>query len=92
MAPPVTSPTPSVVGMAPSVATTVVEAKEGLRIPPPDKYDGDAATLEQFIMKSRMYMGFHQDKFKHDTERILFMITRFVGRAYGWIEPHVSNY
>jgi hypothetical protein len=92
------SPTPSIANLAEAAASaplaipTVIETKEGLRIPPPDKYDGNPATLEQFIMKSLLYMGFHGDKFKHDTEKALFMITRFEGRAYDWIEPHMSDY
>jgi hypothetical protein len=69
-----------------------VEAQEGLRVPPPDKYDGKPASLEEFIMKSRMYIGFQNHRFKYDIERILFMITRFEGRAYSWIEPHVTDY
>jgi hypothetical protein len=87
MAPNVSSPTPSVVGVPPSVPTppappVLVEAQEGLRVPPPDKYDRKPASLEEFIIKSRIYIGFQNHRFKYDIERVLFIITRFEGRAY----------
>jgi hypothetical protein len=60
----------------------VVETKEGLKVPPPDRYNRNPATLEQFIIKSQLYIGFHRDKFKHKIEQVVFIVTRFKGKAY----------
>ena len=80
---------------APTIPETIVTEttlKEDLKIPAPDKYDGNPATLNQFLMKASMYMGFHSAKFKHETEMVLFVITRLVDRAYDWIEPHLEEF
>lgn len=69
-----------------------VHPANGLRVQMPDTFSGNRSQFKPFIVQCEMYMILNQDKFAHDTTKVLFMCTFLRGSALDCIQPHLEDF
>lgn len=65
--------------------------KDVVKIGLPSKFDGNHKEVSMFIMKCRIYFGFHQKEIVTSIDKTVWATTFFEGRAFDWIEPYLTD-
>ena len=57
-----------------------------------DPFTGERNKLQGFILQLRLYVKFNGDRFRSETERVLWAVTLLEGKAMNWIEGFLEDY
>jgi Domain of unknown function (DUF4939) len=70
----------------------VGDLHKDLKINAPDKYGGERSKLKGFLIQVDLYFTFNSTRFKSETERVLYVVSRLERDALNWIEGFVVDY
>jgi hypothetical protein len=77
----------------PSDPGPVIDLTPGdVKLKLPDNFDGTRSQLDPFLAQCELYFAFNHDKFKNETQRILWIVTMLRGAAFNWISPFLIDY
>jgi hypothetical protein len=71
---------------------TDVQDVHVVKVQQPDTFDGNRHKLRSFIAQCGLYIAFNKNKFKHETQQVLWAVTFFRGAAFDWVDPILTNY
>jgi Retrotransposon gag protein/Zinc knuckle len=58
----------------------------------PDEFTGERSQFRSFFMQVDLYAGFNSTKYASETEKVLWCVSFFRGKAASWIEGYLANY
>jgi Retrotransposon gag protein/Zinc knuckle len=70
----------------------VGEIDKNLRYKAPEAFTGERSKLQGFVLQLRLYMKFNEERFRSDTEKVLWATTLLEGKAHQWIEGFLEDY
>lgn len=83
----------SVIGSNPSVDTALVgEIDKNIKYKNIEPFTGERNKLTGFILQLRLYTTFNGDRFRSETEKVLWAVTLLDGKAMNWIEGFLDDY
>jgi hypothetical protein len=57
-----------------------------------DAFNGERNRLQGFLLQLRLYVKFNENRFRSETERVLWAVTLLEGKAMMWIEGFLEDY
>jgi len=93
------TPTPQPQGVTSSSArvssegtTTVAMPIPSIKIPKPEKFKGERAKLQPFLVQMDMHTTINANMLGGDEGKIIYVVTHLEGAAFGWVEPAIQQY
>jgi hypothetical protein len=76
-----------------SGATVLVgEIDKNLKYKSIDAFNGERNRLPGFLLQLRLYIKFNGDRFRSETEQVLWAVILLEGKALNWIEGFLEDY
>lgn len=87
----------STVGTTPTSSTPerpalVGEIDKNLKYKSIEAFNGERNRLHGFLLQLRLYIKFNGDRFRSETEQVLWAVTLLEGKALNWIEGFLEDY
>lgn len=57
-----------------------------------EPFSGERNKLQGFLLQLRLYVKFNGDRFRSETEQVLWAVTLLEGKAMNWIEGFLDDY
>ena len=87
----------STIGTTPTSSTPerpalVGEIDKNLKYKSIEAFNGERNQLHEFLLQLRLYIKFNGDRFRSETEQVLWAVTLLEGKALNWIEGFLEDY
>lgn len=76
----------------PAPEASAVLSKDVLKIKEPEPFQGNRNKLSGFLLQCEIYFKFHEEKFKIDGDKGMWVAMLLRGAAFHWIEPHLEDF
>jgi Retrotransposon gag protein len=65
---------------------------KGIKIEPPEKFDGKRSQLRSFLTHAKLYLTFKEHQFPTEAKKVLAIAAFLKGQAFEWFEPRMRDY
>jgi Retrotransposon gag protein/Zinc knuckle len=76
----------------PERAPLVGEIDKNLRYKTVEPFTGERNKLQGFVLQLRLYIKFNGERFRSQTEQVLWAVTLLEGKAMNWVEGFLEDY
>jgi hypothetical protein len=76
----------------PKTTALVGEIDKNIRYKTIEPFTGERNKLQGFLLQLRLYVKFNGERFRSETEQVLWAVTLLEGKAMNWIEGFLEDY
>src|ERR1700683_1366220 len=73
-------------------AALVGEIDKNLKYKTIEPFKGERNRLQGFLLQLRLYITFNGERFRSETEQVLWAVTLLEGKALDWVEGFLEDY
>jgi hypothetical protein len=76
----------------PKTTALVGEIDKNIKYKTIEPFSGERNKLQGFLLQLRLYVKFNGERFRSETEQVLWAVTLLEGKAMNWIEGFLEDY